>query len=116
MNIATDAGAGIYVGNSAHLNVTDTMFTANRAQVKGGALAQSYNADVHARKVVFAANTARDWGGAVHLNMNATLVLDDADVHGNTATTGYFLPLFGHRLHPPPPEPMASAHIPKQAT
>jgi hypothetical protein len=28
---------------------------------------------------------------------------------------GYFLPLFGHRLHPPPPEPMASAHMPKQA-
>jgi hypothetical protein len=29
---------------------------------------------------------------------------------------GYFPSIFVHTLHPPPPEPMASAHIPKRAT
>jgi predicted outer membrane repeat protein len=70
------------------LNLTDTMLTANGAQVGGGALALSYDAHVHARNMVFAANTARDWGGAVLLLKNATLVLDDAVVQGNIAKSG----------------------------
>jgi predicted outer membrane repeat protein len=86
--MARDAGAGIYVSDSAKLNVTDTTLTANAAQVKGGALAVSYNAHVYADNMVLAANTARDWGGAMQLNKNATLVLKDADVRGNKATTG----------------------------
>ena len=85
-NDAANAGGAIYVDNGTML-VQDSVFTGNTSGADGGAL---YAGELYGgvfTGTTFSGNTAGDGGGAITFyGINASILIDDCDITGNTAT------------------------------
>ncbi|MBN1535821.1 MAG: DUF11 domain-containing protein [Anaerolineales bacterium] len=82
------SGAGIYLGSSSYLTLTQVTVISNTATTYGAGLFMNSASNVDLTNVTFANNQAADYGGAIY-NTSGTLLLNNVTMSANaSASTG----------------------------
>lgn len=85
-NLARMAGGGIYISDSARLNLSDSRLVGNSAGWHGGGTGLWRSSGVRLSRVLLARNSAKVYGGAVSTGYASTLTMLTATVHNNSAS------------------------------
>lgn len=96
-NFATNYGGAVYIGNKGDVNITNSVFTNNKADNKrisntatGGAIStSSTTVNLGIKKSNFTNNAAGFYGGAVYAPNNGNLDIDQSVFTGNKIVTRY---------------------------
>jgi predicted outer membrane repeat protein len=87
-NNAKVTGGGIYVSDSARLNLTDSRLVGNAAQTRiGGGMGIWSHAKVRVAQTLIADNVADEDGGAISVGDTSSLILLGTAAHNNSAST-----------------------------
>jgi len=86
---ANGLGGGIYMGDSAVLNLNISVVSDNTASNGGGGIWMNNSGTLHSNDSTISGNTtAAGSGGGIYINNSGTLNITRSTVSGNTATSG----------------------------